>query len=345
MTPINLDKWRIGLPIYPLQEVTDNSTRSEYNRCHRKGLYKYGMRRSFIGKSFPIQYGLAYHKYREVVEIEMLKHNVKMSDEIHDIGLNAAKEGWEDPPLGHRHEYLDLPRLYLAIQMARHRIEQEQKTGQIKVTRSEDSFDLELPFQVCTNCGWAYLDTEPFAICSYCEGDADGIVRARHGGRVDQFIEFNGGLYVRDWKTTGYMPKFYEKKFLVNAQVQGYVWAGGQLAGRPFNGGLIETVYNTKTKGPQILQHYVDFSSGQMEQWLVSQMMHEQFIRTSFARVKELGYLAFPQNTDACMAMGLCPYHDACQMGSGREIDKWLESNTVYSHWDFTDPDKEVGEV
>jgi hypothetical protein len=344
MTTIAPAKWRVGLELHPPKAVSDNSIRAEYVGCMRRGFYKYGLRRAFSGKNYPIQYGLAYHKYREVVENAMREKDLKMCHEIHDIGLNAATKGWEDPPIGHRYEYLDLPRLYLGLQMARKRIELEQASGSIKVTRSEDSFDLELPFQVCQSCGWAILDGDDYNHCPMCRDHPPNLTRARHGGRIDQFIEFNNGLYVRDWKTTGYKSKHQDKKYDPNSQIQGYVWAGSQLSGRRFNGALIETVYNTKTKGPEVFQHYVDFSNGQMDQWVASQMMYEQFIRTAWSRVKELGYLAFPQNTNACTAMGLCPYRDACLMGSGREIDNWLDNYTIYSHWDFMDPDKEEAE-
>jgi predicted RNA-binding Zn-ribbon protein involved in translation (DUF1610 family) len=340
---INPEKWRISLPLFPPEDVSDNSTRSEYMRCMRLGFYRYGLRRGFEGKNWPIQYGLAYHKYRESIEDFMRERDCGINQEVHDLAVAAASEGWEDPPLGHRHEYLDYPRLVLAMGMARARIEIEQKGKSIVVMRSEDSFDLELPFQVCKSCGWALLDAQTQEeSCPTC-GDTGHLARARHGGRVDQFIQFNNGFYIRDWKTTGYMPKDYDKKFDPNSQIQGYVWAGTQLSGRRFNGALIETVYNTKTKGPQIMQHYVDFSTGQMEQWIASQMMHEQFIRTAWARVQELGYLAFPQNTAACTSMGLCRFRDACLMGSGREIDSWLESFTIESHWDYMAPDKEEG--
>jgi hypothetical protein len=338
MTKINPDRWKVGLPLYPPEAVTDNSTRSEYMRCMRLGFYRYGLRRGFDGKNFPIQYGLAYHKYRELIENLMRERNTGISYEIHEEASIEAVKGWEDPPLGHRHEYLDLARLAHAFESARKRIEMEQAGRTIVVTRSEDSFDLEFPFGVCKSCGWAYLDGD---FCSRCEENS--VDQLRHGGRVDQFIEFNSNLYIRDWKTTGYMSKHYDKKFDPNAQIQGYVWAGSQLSGRKFQGALIETVYNTKTRGPEIHQHFVDFSNGQMEQWLASQMMHEQYIRSSWARVEELGYLAFPQNTAACTSMGLCRFRDACLMGSGREIDSWLESSTIHSHWDFMSPEDEEG--
>jgi len=342
MNSVDVSKWRVSLPLYPPEEVTDNSTRQEYTTCMRKGFYRYGLRRGFEGKNWSIQFGLAYHKYREAAEDFMREKGVGISNEIHELAWAEAIKGWEDPPIDHRKSYLDQARLFQVCMMAKERIEIEQKSGSVKVTRSEDSFDLELPFFVCSKCGWATLTHDK--VCQRCRDNESEQIRLRHGGRVDQFVEFMNGYYIRDWKTTSYMPYHYEKKFDPSSQIQGYVWAGSLLSGRSFDGALIETVYNTKSK-PQIFQHYVNFSKGQQEQWIASQMMHEQFIRTSWARVEELGYLAFPQNTGARTMYAPCPFLEACRMGSGREIEAWLESYTIYSHWDFTDPDKEESDV
>lgn len=344
-------KWKVGLPVFREPgAATDNSTRQEYKTCLRKGFYRYGMRRGFEGKSWPIQYGLGYHKYRETVELEMLQRDCKMSDEIHDLGWEAAILDWEDPPIGHPKEFLDRSRLWLACQKARERIEMEQKSGTIIVTRAEDSFDLEFPFTICQECGWATLEpvqdleqpNQEFN-CGRC--DLHAAIRTRHGGRVDQFVRLSSGLYIRDFKTTGFRSKHSDKKFDRSSQVQGYVWAGSRLAGRRYNGAIIETVYNTKTRGPEITQQFVDYSKGQMEQWMLSEMMWEQFIQTCWNRIEELGYAAFPQNTNACTQMGLCGFADACSLDSGRQIDRWLKNNTIYSHWDFMNPDKEESRV
>jgi len=358
---LKLSKWKISLPIYPPDEVLDNSTRSEYMACMRLGFYKYGMRLGFGGKSWPIQIGLAYHKYREVVEKVMMNQGESMSDRIHEHGIEHALKGWEEPPIPTHPDarkdesHLNQARLLTCLDMARTRIELEQQTGSVVVFRAEDSFDLEFPFMVCHSCGWASpdppedgLEIEEGAVVTYlchrCIGGGN-ILRSRHGGRVDQFIEFNHGLNIRDFKNTKWKDKNYEKKFSPNAQIQGYVWAGGQLSGRNFDGAVIETVHHLKG-GSTIHQHYVEYSTGQQEQWVASQMMHEQFIRTAWARVEELGYLAFPQNTNSCFRFNKpCRWTMPCQMGSAFEIEKWLENNTIHSHWDFMNPDKEEAKV
>ena len=346
---MNLSKWRVTLPLFPPAEVLDNSTTDEYGKCPRKGFYRYGLRRGFSGKSFPIQFGLAYHKFREVVENLMREGDGKMSDGVHLAGIEAALEDWEDPPMGHNYEFLDKGRFLLTTSKARTRIELEQASGDVEITRAEDSFDLELPFLICRNCGWAEVDLEA-QWCPRCNDEAlskpgEDFFRARHGGRTDQFLKTHDKSRVRDFKTTRYKGDKYEDKFSPNSQIQGYVWSGGELSGRTFDGALIETVHNTKLKGPEISQFYISFTKGQQEQWIASRMMEHSVIHMYWSRVAELGFLAFPQRTSECSNFGGCGFREACQSSSGREIENWLDNYTIESHWDFTDPGKEESKV
>ena len=345
---IDPSKWKIKLPVFHPPAVLDNSVIVEAGRCPRRYLYRYGLRRGGTGKSYPIQFGLAIHKYKEVTESLMIEAgDGELTDEIHNEGYNQATDGFEDPPLGHKYEYLSLHRLILTLMEYKERTRNEKRDGKIIVTRAEDSFDLELPFTYCNNCGMTDYDHyTPNTFCRQCKSEI--LVRARHGGRVDQFIKFvslNNARMVKDFKSTSRMGKTYELKFDPNSQLQGYTWSGGELSGEKYSGALIETIYNTKNVGPLFFQTYVEFSKGQIIQWLASVMIEHQLIRSMWARVEELGYLAFPQRTDSCGDFGGCMYRDACKSSSGWEIEQWLENYTVYSHWDFTDPDKEESKV
>lgn len=338
-----MGNWKITLPVFPPEPVLDTSTILEYARCPRRGLYRYGMRRGFDGKSYPIQYGLAFHKYRELLELEIKKEG-ELTFELHEKVRDMAMEGYENPPIGHRHAYLDEARLETAINLAYVRVKEERESGNIIVTRSEDAFDLELPFRYCEECGTTFHDDgwEKDTHCPYCL--TPELIRARHGGRVDQFIQFKplrNAHMIRDFKTTSRMGKNYAKKFDPNAQMMGYVWAGSELSGRKFDGALIETIYNTKSTGPAIYQHYVTFTPQQIDAWKHSMMIEHQQIRTMWSRVEELGYLAFPQRTSACDDFGGCSFRDACRTSSPFELERWIENYTIESHWDFTDPEGE----
>ena len=352
MKPIKLSTWKIKLPTFPMGEVSDNSESSEYVRCPRRGLYRYGLRRGFTGPNYPIQFGLAYHTFREVIEDMMVDRGENLTDFIYDTALTLATEGFDEPPPEHRHAHLGMVRLVQSFQLARNRVIREREQGKIEVMKSEDSFDLELPFMICKNCGYTRLigsmmiPMEEGDYCPKCHDDVDldkkhFLTRARHGGRVDQFIRMvalANGEFVKDFKTTGLMGPKYDLKFEPNSQMQGYVWGKEELSGKQCDGVLIETLYNTKNKGPEIHQTYKSFSQGQQESWVASVMMERQMIQTMWSRVDELGYLAFPQRTHACNDFGGCGYREACLAGSGFEIEQWLKNYTEEREWDFTNP-------
>jgi hypothetical protein len=298
------------------------------------------MRRGFGGKNWPIQFGLGYHKYREELENEAEKAGT-LTQEIHNGALDTALQGFEEPPADHRHAFLTSTRLVRSCEHAYERVKKERKNGQIIVTQSEDSFDLSLPFRVCKSCGhgeWGRDDVvDQCPVCSKLD-----YISARHGGRVDQHISWTGEQYVRDFKTTSRMGKYYWNKYSPNAQLSGYVWSGQQLSGRRFGGALVEVLYNTKNEGPIIKQQRISRTPGALTQWEASMYWEHRFIRMMFAAREEMGYLAFPQRTNHCGQYSGCAFRQACEEESGKDIEKWLENYTLYSHWDFTDPDKEV---
>ena len=348
---IKLSKWKIKLPMNPPGDVIDNSELAEYQRCPRRGLYKYGLSRSLYSPTsinFPIQFGLAYHKFREELELRSTEGAPIEKDDWAKI-IHEILQDWEQPDPEHKHGHLDVARLILSCKQAVQKVNRERKTGEVVVTQTESPFDLELPFSQCVYCGYVTTTPDPHA-CQGCGLEVEGDTlwaKLRHGGRVDQFIrlvKLEKGNLVRDFKTTGRMGKTYPLKFEPNGQIQGYIWAYGQLSGKEADGAIIETVYTAKganQKEDLIHQTFVTFSSGQQEQWLASVAMERQIISVMFDRAKELGYLAFPQRTNACGDYGGCGYRDACLSGSGFEIESFLKTETVEHKWDFMNPDGE----
>ena len=343
---INLTIWHVkNFDLHPPTEDVDNSTITDYGSCPRKGFYKHGLQRGFEGKSWSIQFGLATHKYCEVVSSGLMAQGEKreLTDEIHSAAVNAAIEGWENPPLEHKDGFLDMGRLYQTCLALKAKFIRELAGGEIEITRAEDAFDLELPFHVCRNCSWAFF--EDVEVCPNC--GCEHIFQARHGGRIDQFAKDHGRVVhlIRDWKTTKYKPYNYEDKFDPNNQFLGYTWAADELSGQNFDGVLIETIYNTKTQGPIITSHYASYSEGQIEAWQASMMVERQMLHLMWSRVEELGYLAFPMRTQECGSYGGCRYRECCRSGSAFEIEKWLKDYTIESKWDYTDPSGEESKV
>lgn len=299
----------VTLPIFE-PEVFDNSMMETHSRCPRKYFYRYGLRRAPRGENFPIQFGLAYHDYRERIQPHFIE-GVGVPLEVHEALRNEIVGAYEDPPLGHRKDYLTASRLEQTLDLAFARINHEVNQG-LKVIQSEQSFQLEL----------------------------DG-VEELFGGRMDQVIFWNGAVWMRDFKTTSRMGSSYSKKFNPSNQMTGYVWAAGKLGGKLPKGVLIEVVYNTKRSGPEFHQFLTERTPGQIEQWMETAKSEIAEIRRNHQRTEKMGYLAWPQRTGACEDFGGCFYKDACKGDSAFGIEFFLKNQTDYSEWDFNDPNKE----
>lgn len=297
----------------------DNSVTTTTGRCARLGFYQYWLNRSPEGKSWPIALGLAYHTYREVLEEAFAEGS--FPETAHQIAMARALLDWEDPPIGHKHDWYTYDRVVKTLEEGYRVWTKEKSDGRIKVLFSEQSFELEIPD------------------CFMPDGTPEV-----YGGRIDQIIEWNGALWVRDFKTTSRMGSGFQDRFDPNNQLTGYVWAAGLLSGgRKVDGAIVEVPYNTKTKGPEIHQFLSTRSTGQIDQFLASQRMERRIIRMMEEATPELGMLAWPMRTAACDDYGGCFFRNACRQDNPRAIERWLSLNTVESTWDFHNPEGEAG--
>jgi hypothetical protein len=306
----------ITMPI-ERSEVSDNSEISTHQRCPTKGLYQYGLNRAPIGTNYPIQFGVSYHKFREILEVVFEAHpregdgllDKEWQRETYELAWYAASKKFEDPPLDHKKAYLTTSRLSNACQLAFENWLHEKATGRYVVLFNEQAFDLALPSG------------------------------RRFGGRFDQILEWNGKLWIRDFKTVSRMGKTYGDQFEPNNQMTGYVWAAQELSGRRVEGVIIDVCYNTKNQGPEFHEFLTTRTPEHIERWLETIESETKEID----RYYEAG--VFPMRTQACHDYGGCYFREACKKSSWPMIERWLEANTVESHWDFMNPEAEEGVV
>lgn len=301
-------------------EHFDNSILSTFQRCPRKAFYQYYLDRAHDARNFPIQFGVAYHRFREVLELNYLdsKDSNDLSDAsyreaLFELAFNAALEvegGFEDPPAEAYHSYLHQTRLLSSCEEAFDHWLGEKRTGSMEILFPEQPFELELP------------NDEYYT------------------GKIDQVLEWRGReLWIRDFKTTSRMGRTYPEQFDPNNQFTGYVWAAQELSGRQVQGVIVETLYNTKTKGPEIKQFLSTRTPEQVEEW-VEEVCYE------IERVRQYEEdQMFPKRTLACNDYGGCLFRDACKKSHWHTREKWLESNTIESHWDPLNPEDEEGVV
>ena len=125
-------------------------------------------------------------------------------------------------------------------------------------------------------------------------------------GHLDRIVEFSGGLYWMDQKTTGSTigPYFFDG-FKMSNQFMGYTWAGQIMLQSPVRGGIID--------GAQIAQGFSRFERGlisytgeQLAEWQENAKWH-------VANMQQLTRgETFPMNLTACGNYGGCPYKPIC---------------------------------
>jgi hypothetical protein len=283
--------------------VFDYSTLSTFMSCPRLAYYRYWLGRDSIEPSYPLKWGSAYHLYRELLEKLYIKNGRTEDPEewekYHKVAFAVATDGWEDPPLGHKKEFLTKVRFASTCEQAFHGWKLEKHESRMVVIATEEAFELTLP---------------------------NGII---FGGKKDQVVDWNGQAWVRDFKTTSYMGRTYANQFDPDAQITGYVWATGQLSGRRVQGAIIETIYNTKTKGPEHHSFLSTRSEFHIEEW----MEDIKHAHGDIDRAEADDY--FPKRTSACGNYGGCIFRKCCSMSSWAAREEWLENHTVERRWDF----------
>ena len=112
-------KTPIKLPTFD-RSALDYSILSTHQRCPRKALFRYWHGRAPLSINYPMEFGSAYHRYREILEKAYLAHfpeglGMPDADQIkawHMQGLDAALSGYpENPPPDHNKAFLTQIRL------------------------------------------------------------------------------------------------------------------------------------------------------------------------------------------------------------------------------------------
>ena len=302
----------LTLPVHGRRGL-DNSILSTHGRCPRLDLFNYHLCRSHRVRNYPIEYGVAYHAFRETLELLYIKWVVEDGQTL-DVAMPGlytsafavATKTWEDPPLEHKKGYLDLGRLRKACEESFRTWVDEKKQGFYKIVGTETAFELPLP------SGRLFT------------------------GRLDQILEWNGRLWIRDFKTVGRKDNW-KLRYNPDHQFTGYVWAASQLSGRPIDGVIVDIVYNIKTKGPEFHPTLASRTQDDIDNW-IEWVEYEYDNRE---RCIETG--VWPMRTSSCNNYAGCYFRECCSLGSWRAMEEWLLERTIWSVWDPLEPEREEG--
>ena len=150
-----------------------------------------------------------------------------------------------------------------------------------------------------------------------------------YAGRCDQIVEFAGGLYTFDDKTTSSLGASWSRQWNMRGQFIGYTYAAHK-SGIPVTGTIVRGVSILKTKY-DTAQALVNFSPLLIERW--EDGLYE-FLR-SLKRAWEMTNLGFQDEfsynlSESCAAYGGCPFVRVC---GSPDPDAWLGMGFERRQW------------
>jgi hypothetical protein len=159
------------------------------------------------------------------------------------------------------------------------------------------------------------LTDEPYMFCGY----------------LDRKVEFNGGEWITDWKTTRYqLDDKYFAQYSPNNQVSLYTFAGGVISKEhPVRGVIIDAVQLGVTYS-RFQRQQIPRTSMQIEEWIGDAMfyikMNETFVKNNY----------WPMNDTSCDKFGGCPYRSIC--GASPEVRQRLLDGLFHQRERTWDP-------
>lgn len=125
-------------------------------------------------------------------------------------------------------------------------------------------------------------------------------------GHIDRLVEYSGGIYVQDQKTTGstVTPRYFNQ-FNPDNQMTGYAFAGKVIYNSPVQGVIIDAA-QIAVGFSRFERGFTFRSEAQLDEWLDHTHYHISIARTAFQQ----DY--WPMNRTSCTKYGGCVFQDVC---------------------------------
>ena len=297
-------------------KIMDSTAVMTFKTCPRKYLY-----RIIFGFVPPTKmpyfaFGSAYHKFREVIELEWKEHGDFNRSVL--AGLDAASDYCVKhlvTPSEGKWSFMTKDRLLGSCAVAAKWWKDEKIAGNIEVLATEQPFRIIIPSKV----------------------NPDGIIIA---GRADQIIKVRNYIYGRDFKTTsqaggkdGGLSPFYINTVEPNDQFTRYTYAEsilqfGELRDNPrdrVNGQYIEVLVNSAKSPPEIENLVTNRTKYQLEAWLEEHDVWMAIMKTC----RDLDN--WPMNEKSC---NFCEYRRVCTKSSESAQMSELKGSYEIEPWD-----------
>ena len=280
--------------------ILDHTAMIQAKACLRKYFFGIVLGMNPRGPEAPyFSFGSAYHKFREVLELEYMAGNNATNFKL---GLEAGLDyfdkatGGKNPEVGGKFDFLTRERLMQSCVAAYKNWQKEKSNNKIQVLAVEQPFNIEV-----------------------VPGSGEYT-----SGRFDQIVRWNGKVYGRDWKTSSKEGMFYSRGLTPNDQFTRYTFAEQALAGQRVEGQIIQVLYNSKKKGPEITDYVASRSQWDLDDWRADEMFH----RKTLDRAREED--RWPKQEHSC---GFCQFHSVCKMPSEPSQRAKLKAEFTQRAW------------
>ena len=182
---------------------------------------------------------------------------------------------------------------------------------------------------------------EPFKVLNVEVGFAVPLGEVMYAGRLDALVDWNGGLFVLEHKTTSRLDGNFFKQFKPNMQVDGYTYGASVYTGKKCLGTVINALetwkdvkrVTDKTKRPE--DHFARDPNSRTEAEIADFVKQVPLIVHDALNCEQaggsLGKDAFYQNKHMCRNFNFdCPYRDLCLYGENERI---IEQSYTKEKW------------
>lgn len=286
--------------------VLDSTAAKEFKSCPRKYFYRIVLGRVPPQDVTPpwFTWGSALHKFYEILETE-------------GLAKALVYAGTFKPNISEQYkkfDFLDKTRFIQTVNLIVQENQKEKSGASLRVIATEQPFNVQLP-------------------------DGSFI-----GGRFDQVLEWQGKIWIRDFKTTSKQKSYFQNSMDPNDQAMRYLYAAtlmhmGEeafLKGRVIDGIIFLAIYNAKSVGPELYPVIFSKNATQLKKWVDQQM----FINKYLNLCRETDNWPMNENRNC----SFCEYAKVCRMPSEAGMVQILKNNYQLKPWDFNNVDQEIVE-
>lgn len=304
------------LPGTKIQFAWDSTSLGWLKECPRK--YQYHMVEGWRskGESVHLRFGQLYHSALELYD-RLRAEGVDHDQALRTVVYATMKETWEpaegdtpEHPWDSGHNLKTRETLVRSIiWYLDHFIDDPAKT--VILTNGKPAVELSFKMEL----DWGPGRSQPYILC----------------GHLDRVVEFSGGTYVMDRKTsTSTIGSYYFDQFEPDNQMSLYTLAAKVIYQTPVKGVIIDAA--------QVAVGFTRFSRGftyrtdhQIEEWLKDVKF---WFRQAEGYAIE-GY--WPMNDKSCHKYGGCPFRKVCSKDPSVR-DKFLATDFTRHPWNPLEP-------